>query len=78
MSLLERSVVDSLGKVRLHLSSEVPLGEETIGWNPMVVLCCLKAPGVLEASGVRVREVEWHIGESIVDGIQLFTLKELL
>ena len=78
VSLLERSVVDSLGKVRLHLSSEVPLGEEAIGWNPMVVLCCLKAPGVLEASGVRVREVEWHISESIIDGIALFTFEELL
>lgn len=78
MSLLERSVVDSLGKVRLHLSSEVPLGEEAIGWNPMVVLGCLKAPGVLEASGVGVRKVEWHIGESIIDGIAFFTFKELL
>ena len=78
MSLLERSVVDSLGKVRLHLVSEVPLCEEAIGWNPMVVLGSLKAPGVLEAGGVGVREVEWHIGESIIDGIALFTFKELL
>lgn len=78
VSLLERCVGDTLGKVGLHLSSEVPLGEEAIGWNPMVVLCGLISPGVLEASGVRVREVEWHISESIIDGIALLTLEELL
>ena len=78
VSLLERGVRDTLGKVGLHLSSEVPLGEEAIGWNPMVVLCGLISPGVLEAGGVRVREVEWHISESIIDGIALLTLEELL
>ena len=78
VSLLERGVVDTLGKVGLHLSSEVPLGEEAIGWNPMVVLCWLIAPGVLEAGGVGVREVEWHIGESIIDGVAFLTLHELL
>jgi hypothetical protein len=78
VSLLERCVGDTLGKVGLHLSSEVPLGKEAIGWNPMVVLSGLISPGVLEAGGVRVREVEWHISESIIDGIALLTLKELL
>jgi len=78
VSLLERCVGDTLGKVGLHLSSEVPLGEEAIGWNPMVVLSGLISPGVLEAGGVRVREVEWHISESIIDGIALLTLEELL
>ena len=78
VGLLEGGVVDTLGKVGLHLSSKVPLGEQAIGWDPMVVLCWLIAPGVLEASGVGVREVEWHISESIVDGVALFTLEELL
>ena len=78
VSLLERGVRDTLGKVGLHLSSEVPLGEEAIGWNPMVVLGSLISPGVLEAGGMRVREVEWHISESIIDGIALLTLEELL
>jgi hypothetical protein len=78
VSLLERGVGDTLGKVGLHLSSEVPLGKEAIGWNPMVVLGSLISPGVLEAGGVRVREVEWHISESIIDGIALLTLEELL
>jgi hypothetical protein len=78
VSLLERCVGDTLGKVGLHLSSEVPLGKEAIGWNPMVVLSGLISPGVLEAGGVRVREVEWHISESIIDGIALLTLEELL
>ena len=47
VSLLERCVGDTLGKVGLHLSSEVPLGKEAIGWNPMVVLSGLISPGVL-------------------------------
>ena len=67
-----------MGEVGLHLSSEVPLGEEAIGWDPMVVLCWLIAPSVLEAGGVRVREVEWHIGESIIHSVALFALEELL
>ena len=78
MSLLEGSVVDALSKVGLHLSSEVPLGEETIGWNPVVVLSWFVVPEVLEASGVGVREVEWHIRVAIIDSIALLSFHELL
>lgn len=65
-------------QVVAHLVSEVPLGEEAIGWNPVVVLCWLVAPSMLEAGSMRVREVEWHVGVSIIDSIAFFTLEELL
>jgi hypothetical protein len=78
VSLLERGVCQALGKVGFHLSSEVPLGEQTVGWNPMVVGGWFVVPGVLEASGVRVREVEWHVRISIVHSVALFSFHELL
>ena len=78
VSLLERCVSLSLGKVRTHLVTEVPLGEQTVGWNPMVVGGWFVVPQVLEASGVRVRQVEWHVRVSIIDSIALFSFHELL
>lgn len=78
VSLLERGVLDTLVQISLHLVAEVPLGEQTVGWYPMVVLCGLIVPQVLEAGGMRVRKVEWHVCESIVDRIALFSLEELL
>ena len=78
MGLLERSVVHSLRKVSFHLSSEVPLREKPVRWNPVVVLCWLVVPQVLEASSVGVRQVEWHVRESIIDSVALRARQELL
>jgi hypothetical protein len=65
-------------QVCFHLSSEVPLGEEAIRWNPMVVLGWFIVPQMLEACSVRMRKVEWHVRETVINSIAFFAFHELL
>mgnify|MGYP006866641861 CR=1 FL=1 len=76
--LLERSVGFASLEVLLHLSSEVPLGKQAEVWHPVVVGGGLVVPGVLEVGSMGVRKVEWHVGVSIVDSIQLLSVHEPL
>ena len=76
MILLEGSVLVSLLLVGAHLPLEVSLGEQTVGWAPVVVGGWLVVVQVGEAGGVGVREVEWHVGVSVVDAVQLLALHE--
>ena len=78
VSLLERGVFLSSVEIRAHLTLEVSLREETIAWNPMILWSWLISPGVLEAVGIGVREIEWHVGITIVDSIKLFAFHELM
>ena len=76
--LLERSVGFASLEVLLHLSSKVPLGKQAEVWHPVVVGGRLVVPGVLEVRSMGVRKVEWHVGVSIVDSIQLLSVHEPL
>ena len=76
--LLESGVSTSLLEVCVHLVSEVSLGEETVAWHPVVSWGSLVVPGVLEAGGVGVGEVEWHVGVSIVDSVKLSSFHKLV
>ena len=74
--LLQAGVGVSDTQVGLQLVLEVSLGEESEVWHPVVSGGGLVVPGVLEGSGVRVRQVEWHVRVSIVDTVQFFALHE--
>ena len=59
--LLEGGVGLTDSEVGVHLSAEVPLGEQPVVGNPVVLGGGLVVPEVLEASGVGVGEVEGHV-----------------
>ena len=44
----------------------------------MVLSGWLVVPQMLEAGGVRVREVEWHVGVSIINGVAFSSFQKLL
>jgi hypothetical protein len=78
MRLLEWRVSWALLQVSLHLPQEVPLSEQTILRNPMVLRCWFVIPQVLEAWGVGVGHVEGEVWESIIYSVQLLPFKEVL
>ena len=49
----------------------------TIAWYPVVPGSWLIVPQMLEVSGVGMREIEWHVSVSIINGIALLSFQEL-
>lgn len=74
--LLEGGVLVTQLLVSSHLPLEVSLGEETVRWAPVVVSCWLVIVEVREAGSVGVGEVEWHVGETVIDTVELLALHE--
>lgn len=76
-SLLERGVLFVHGEVRGDGSGEIEVREEAVAWNEVVLWCGFIIPQMREAGGVGVRKVEWHVGVTIIDTIELLTVQEV-
>ncbi len=78
VALLEVGELLAHGHLALHHAAEVPSGEQTIVRNAMVQSMRLVVMKMLEVRGIRVTKIEWHIGVTIIDSIEVTALHELL
>ena len=64
--------------VRLKLFREVQIGEKAIVGNPVIGRCWFKVPQVTKLSHVGMAQEELHVGVTIINTVQSFTIKEVI
>ena len=78
VALLEVGELLAHSHLALHLAAEIPSREQAVVRNAMIHSMGLVVMKMLEVRGIRVTKIEWHIGVTIIDSIQVTALHELL
>ena len=66
---LQSSVGSGSGGGRLHVSAQVQLTKDSVGWHAVVHGGWLKIVQMLEPRGVPGAVEEWHVGVAVVDRV---------